>query len=179
MGNVKTYDTERSQSEDAVKYVFVSTGKADIVKAIQYRYVQDFLGRRLYNLGFGDYDIATDEISDDSNSNNGDMYAVFYTVLNTIQNFFETFPTAMLMVEGSDSTPEFEAQCRKSCRRKCGNTCKKRNQRIIVYREYVNKKFSGLKNEYTFYGGLDIGNETKVEHYEPYKEYIAVFLQKR
>lgn len=179
MGTIKTYDTERSQSRDAVRYIFVSTGKADILKAIQYRYVQDFLGRRLYNLGFGDYDIATNEISDDTNSNNGDTYAVFYTVLNTIQGFFEIFPTAMLMVKGSDSTPEFETHCRRSCRRKCEESCKKRNQRINVYRDYINKNFSVLKKEYVFYGGFAIGNETSVEEYELHKEYNAVFLRKR
>ena len=179
MSNVKGYGTARLQTDDAIKHVFVSKGKTDIIKTIQYRYVQDFLNYRLYNLGFGDYDVATDEIFDDSNSNNGDMYAVFYTVLNTVQDFFQSFPEAMLMVQGSDSSAEFEARCREDCRRNCADVCKKRNRRIHVYRDYVNRNFDALKEEYIFYGGLDLEGVISVEDYQPYRDYGAVFLQKR
>jgi hypothetical protein len=174
----KGYDTETTQNEFAIKYVFVSKGKTDIVKAIEYRFVQDFRGRPLYNLGFGDYDVSTDQVFDNTNSNNGDAYPVFYTVLNTIPSFFEKYPAAMLMVQGSDSTPEFEANCRKSCRRKCIDTCKKLHQRIKTYREYVNKNFSSLNITYSFSGVL-AENPTVIEDYEVGKKYVAVFLQRR
>jgi hypothetical protein len=67
-------------------------------------YVLDFRGRRVYNLGFGDYDLDTDSISDDLTTNNGDPYKVFHTVLHTIPQFFETYSDAMMMVLGSDPT---------------------------------------------------------------------------
>ena len=67
-------------------------------------YVLDFRGQRVYNLGFGDYDLDTDSISDDLTTNNGDPYKVFHTVLHTIPQFFETYSDAMMMVLGSDPT---------------------------------------------------------------------------
>jgi hypothetical protein len=35
-------------------------------------------------LGFGDYDLENDKIVDDINTNNGDAFKVFNTVLGTI-----------------------------------------------------------------------------------------------
>lgn len=179
MGNNKSYDTKKIYTEDAVQFIFVSKGKIDIVKAIQYHYVQEFLGRRLYNLGFGDYNFSTGEISDDINSNNGDMYLVFYTVLGTIVNFFETLPEAMLMVRGSDSSAEFEPGCRKNCKRNCTDKCEKLNRRIRIYRDYVNKNFDLLNEDYIFYGGLDVDGQEGIEDYVPARDYKAVFLRKR
>jgi hypothetical protein len=179
MADIAGYDTEKIQEKVAVKYFFVSKGKADIVKAIQYHYIEEFSGRQLFNLGFGDYDISSDNVSDDSNSNNGDVYPVFYTVLGTIPDFFESYPNAMLMVQGSDSSPEFEANCRNNCSRKCAEKCKKLNRRINTYCEYVNKNFQILSKEYIFYGGMDVDNQRIIEEYKVGGRYNAVFLRKK
>lgn len=179
MSNATGYPTERFQNQDAIVHLFISRGKADIIKAVQYYYVQDFLGCRLYNLAFGDYDISADRVLDSSDSNNGDVYPVLRTVLATMETFFDSVPNAMLIVQGSDSTPEFEALCRDSCRRHCEGNCKRRGRRINIYRAYLNKNFPLLDKRFVFYGGLDAGGKRVVEAYEPDKAYGAVFLRKR
>ncbi len=65
------------------------------------------MSKRIFNLGFGDYDINEDKIDDSANTGNGDVYKVLNTVLTTIPKFFDTFHDAMLMVQGSDSKTEF------------------------------------------------------------------------
>lgn len=176
---VRSYDTVKTETVEAIQYLFISSGKADIIKAIRYQYVGEFLGRQTYNLGFGDYDVKTDDVSDEIISNNGDAYAVFITVLHTVPDFFASFPEAMMMVQGSDSSEEFERACRANCNRKCTTICRKRNRRIKIYRDYVNKNFNELQRFYTFYGGLPAGRQHVVESYIPGNDYDTVFLQKR
>ena len=179
MAPLKSYDTRRTQTEVAIQYHFVSRGKVDIIKVIEYQYIGDFLGYPLYNLGFGDYDSFTDSVIDESNSNNGDIYPIFHTVLSTIPDFFEIFPGAMLMVKGSDSTPEFEENCKKDCNRKCADKCKKLNRRINIYTGYVNKNLDALRKEYVLKGTLYTTNRMLIVEYEMNKKYSSVFLRKK
>ncbi len=80
-------------------YTFNSVGKQGIItKVIVYEPVQDDI---LYNLAFGDYDSNTGNIDDLSVSNNGDTIKVLATVIHTIENFFQYFPNAELMIRGS------------------------------------------------------------------------------
>lgn len=76
------YDTheEYNPKLSALRYFFVSKGEKKIIyKAVDYTCVGGFNGAALFNPGFGDYDPITDEISDDSISDNGDQYKVFHT----------------------------------------------------------------------------------------------------
>ncbi len=103
-----TYQTQPQEiSETGIKYFFISQGPRDVIKAIEYFYFTDFADRKIYNLGFGDYDISKDKINDRVNTENGDAYHVFNTVLNTVPKFFESFADVAIMVRGSDSTDEF------------------------------------------------------------------------
>lgn len=108
MGCVQGYETEVQSETDSLKYFFVSRGKANIIKVIEYQYTQEFEGRSLYNLAFGDYDSSNKTLLDGTNCNNGDVYLVFRTVLSTIPNFFIEYPGAMLMVQGSDSASDLK-----------------------------------------------------------------------
>src|SRR5258707_986187 len=90
------YDTVETVTDSGIRYFFLSEGKGSIIKIIQYTYIQDLLGRKLYNLGFGDYDLRTGSILDDLTPNNGDPYRIFHTVLSTIPSFFNIFPNAMM-----------------------------------------------------------------------------------
>jgi hypothetical protein len=175
------YDTEENISEDGIQYFFVSKGRNDIFKVVQYLYVQDFLGRKVYNLGFGNYDAENDLIVDDEITNNGDHYRVFNTVLSTIPNFFKTYEDAMMMVQGSDSKLEFIEKCRQTCKRKCGDErCKNSNRRIRLYRNYVNKNYSALTEEFVFYGGnRNIDNHIVIEAYQKDEKYDSLFLEKK
>jgi hypothetical protein len=86
----------------------------------------------------------------------------------------------MLMVEGSDSRPDFVEHCKLTCLKNCSDECKNFNRRINVYRNYVNKNYSELIKLYSFYGGYtDKGNNANIEPYESGKEYSLVFLLKR
>jgi len=180
-GFYNIYETNETATDNSVKYLFISSGDNDIIKAIEYRYVQDFNDSPLYNLGFGDYNIDDDEIDDQSNSNNGDVYPVFYTVLSTIPMFFVHKPEAVMMVQGSDNSNEYTEKCKPTCKKKCiNNICRNLNRRIKAYRHYVNKNYEMLQKEYEFFGGLRIaGSRIITEKYEVGKEYDSIFCKKR
>ena len=173
----RIYELEESISEDSLKFFFISKGEQDVVKAIQYSFVQKINGRNVFNLGFGDYDIERDLILDNVNTNNGDTYKVFNTVLSTIPTFFDKFKLDILMVQGSDGRPEFIEHCKLSCIKKCVLECKNYNRRINIYRGYVNKNFKELSVDYQFLGGVkNEEQQTIIENYDPYKMYDSVFL---
>jgi hypothetical protein len=83
--------------------------------------------------------LESDTIVDNLNTNNGDAYKVFKTVLTTIPLFFENYGSGILMVQGSDGRPEFIETCRLTCKKKCTDECKNYNRRINIYRGYADK----------------------------------------
>ncbi len=171
---------EEESSLEGLRFYFISKGKNDVIKAIEYGFIQVFEGRDLYNLGFGDYDIENDVIRDDIETNNGDPYMVFNTVLSTIPNFFEIFSNDMVMVQGSDSSPDFVDNCRLSCAKGCKEACKNFKRRINAYKYYVNKNYNSLIGDYYFFGGIKDENEQiTIEPYEVEKNYDSVFLRKK
>src|SRR4051812_9082002 len=91
------YDYEESNREpEGTRYYFMSKGKRQIVKAVEYLYIGIMEGRLTYNLGFGTYNYG--EIEDTDLSANGDQYKVFHTVLSTIPHFLHYYPGALIMV---------------------------------------------------------------------------------
>lgn len=96
MQNNTHYDTELTLNEERLQYLFASIGNSTIIKAIEYSPITTLGNRTVYNLGFGDYDEERKTIIDDTNSNNGDMYTVFNTVLNTVPLFFNSKPDCVL-----------------------------------------------------------------------------------
>lgn len=52
------YHTGKEIKHNGMHFIFLSKGKTNIIKSIRYTYVQEYLGKALYNLGFGDYDIT-------------------------------------------------------------------------------------------------------------------------
>ncbi|MCU0445448.1 MAG: hypothetical protein MUE85_11070 [Microscillaceae bacterium] len=58
----------------------------------------------LYNLAFGDYNPVTQELDDKSVSNNGDIVKVLATIIQTTRDFFDLYPQAVLIVQGSTAT---------------------------------------------------------------------------
>ena len=137
-GNI--YRIEESIDEVSAKYFFVSVGKSDVIKAVEYQYIQSYKGGDLFNLAFGDYDIETEILNDQINTNNGDHYAVLNTVLSTIPVFFENNPQAILMVQGSDNSKEFIDNCRLQCQKKCSNGCRNIMKKIRNMIPYFVKK---------------------------------------
>ncbi|MBC7722672.1 MAG: hypothetical protein H7068_11650 [Pedobacter sp.] len=176
----KVYSLEISENniQNTVRFFFISKGVQDVVKAIEYSYVQEFDGKPMFNLGFGNYDIDIDKIEDLSTNNNGDVYIIFSTVLSSIPEFFKINPASILLVQGSDSSPEFLEKCKLICKKKCTIECKKFRQRITIYKKYVNDNYDELRLEYKFYGGIKSGAGTIIETYVPKKDYDAVFVYK-
>ena len=174
------YQTEDFSDNISNKYLFISIGKTVIVKAIEYQFVEQYHAGSLYNLAFGDYDLESGQLNDLSDSNNGDHYAVFNTVLGTIPAFFESNPDATMMVQGSDTKQEYVQQCMANCNKGCVDNCKNTERRINAYRYYVDKNCDDLIKEYEFEGGLtQIDGTVKKEGYVKDKKYDTVFCKKR
>ncbi|WP_409014831.1 DUF6934 family protein [Dyadobacter aurulentus] len=160
--------------------MFFHEGLKDVPKVVEYSYIQLFEDREVYNLGFGDYCPELKEVRDQVKSNNGDSYKVFRTVLSTVPIFFERQQHAILMVQGSDGGAYLIENCRKSCTKRCVGSCKKSNQRITVYRNFVEKNFLELSIDYWFLGGfLSTEIHTKIERYIPGHKYDTILLFKK
>ncbi|MDC8003558.1 hypothetical protein POV27_05815 [Aureisphaera galaxeae] len=176
MNNIPAYKTESLNTRTKkVQYLFESTGNRSIIKVIEYTPVARRDGRTIYNLGFGDYDEETGTFLDDVNSNNGDMWKVFSTVLNTVPVFFRENKKAAIWVQGSDSAEDYKVLCEPTCNKKCNETCRNFNRRIKTYRYYVNKHFVDLSKEYVFFG-LTGGDFPDFVQYVPGNEYIGILI---
>lgn len=181
--NSNTYYLSENINENNkyLRYFFISEGNQSIIKIIDYQFVQDYGDHNIYNLAFGNYNPENDIVVDDANSNNGDAYPVFNTVLSSIPKFFEIFPNEKIIVQGSDNTEDFLNKCRQNCTKKYKDgKCRKFNQRLRIYKNYVDKNYDDLINEYTFYGGYkDELNNSYLEKYIKHKEYFSVVVEKK
>jgi hypothetical protein len=174
---VNVYNVIEERSSTELRFIFFSTGKKIVTKVIIYTYTHQFEDREVYNLGFGDYNQALDDIQDKVKTNNGDAYKVFSTVLSTIPMFFEIFPNAILMVQGSDSGPDFAKECMKTCNRRCHLSCHNSDQRVSIYRNFVEKHFIDLGRDYWFLGGFtSTGYKMIPERYIPSRKYDAILM---
>lgn len=76
-------------------------GENPVIKVISYAlYYKD--GDMYYNLGFGDLDPESHEVSDTTVSNNGDMRKILATVVSTLKTFFKEKPHETVLINGSD-----------------------------------------------------------------------------
>ena len=60
------------------------------------------LGRKYFNLEFGDCDSEYEAIDDHIVTDNGDMRKVLKTVASTLESFFQEFPNEEVHIDGSD-----------------------------------------------------------------------------
>ena len=173
------YKVNEKKESNSLQYFFLSTGNEDIIKAVAYDFIELLEDSPLFNFGFGDYNIQTDRIVDSSNTNNGDVYTVFHTVLSTVPMFFELYPKATMVVQGSDNRNEFVEICKVNCRKNCSKICKNLNRRIRTYRNFVEKNFDKLKENYTFFGGINTEDGIIIyDNYEFGIEYDYVFCKR-
>lgn len=160
-----------------LKFYFISTGKRTLMKIIDFENVINWEGEELYNLGFGDYDFDTTGFNDSSHTDNNDGRKVFNTVLKAIQRFFDLYPSCMLMIQGSDSTLKFKKSCQLICKRNCRHECRKFNQRIRIYRNYLKRHFSEFSCDFDFLGGYNRGFVR--EPYAPGRNYDSIYISKK
>ena len=174
--NFTPYKTQTDFQDNNFKFFFISDGIEKIVKAIEYSSFRIMDGRRVFNLGFGDYEQESGAVLDDTNSNNGDMYKVFYTVLHSVPLFFKHNPIDAIWVQGSDSDEDFIDTCKPNCKKKCkDNFCKNIHRRIKTYRRFVDQYFEELSKEYLFFGMLD----DSLVQYVPGNEYLGILVFKK
>lgn len=179
MKNTPVYETNQIEPHpDKIQYFFESNKNEVILKVIEYSVINYMNGTPVFNLGFGDYDEENDTFHDDVNSNNGDLYPVFNTVLNTVPLFFTKFPHAVIMVGGSDSHEDFHSICKPICTKKCTDICKNAHRRIKIYRYFVDRDFDELCLEYVFFGRnkLDVNGFSQ---YIPKREYDEILVYKK
>lgn len=92
MKNTPAYETiiahrEKGKQKFYFESVHPENGK-NLIKVVEFSSIDRlFSGRKVYNLGFGDYDPENGDIDDDILSGNGDPYRVFNTVLNCVSLF--------------------------------------------------------------------------------------------
>lgn len=83
---------------NATRYEFDSVGiKGSIPKVVEIRALQR---PGTYNFGFGNK-LADGSVDDLDETNNGDIAAIFSTLLDIIRDFLKTKPTAELFFDGS------------------------------------------------------------------------------
>ncbi len=96
------YDKYQLESDKKLLvFEFISVGpKGRIKKIVQYSEtnLKDY-----YNLGFGDKDEKTGEISDLVITNNGDSQQVLATVASTVYAFTDKHPGAWIYARGSNN----------------------------------------------------------------------------
>jgi hypothetical protein len=163
------------------RYFFISEGRKVLMKIVEYDYVGITDGRATYNLAFGTYNRATGNLEDHDISGNDDHYKVFNTVLSTIPHFLENYPEAKVMVKGSDSAALYPELCRVNCKKKCiPPSCKNAHRRINIYKNFLNKNFDQLSQEYSFWGSIkNDGNQDVLEEYRLANNYSSVFFIKK
>ncbi len=114
--------------DNLTTFEFTSEGsKGRIIKLVQYS--QTNL-KDIFNLAFGDKDIATGKINDTNISNNGDSEKVLATIVATVYAFTEKYPGAYVYATGSTKG------------------------RTRLYRMGISKYFSEVKDDFEIYGEL-------------------------
>lgn len=84
---------------DYKSFKFISEGpKGSILKSIQY---EETPVSGVYNLGFGDVNVLTNEIDDLVVTNNGDSQKVLATVARTLYLFTDHYPDVFIYAKGS------------------------------------------------------------------------------
>jgi hypothetical protein len=102
MMNLPVYPVTRI--ENKLIFYFQSRnafGENPVLKVVTY--VMYFKhGTPYYNLGFGDYDPKTNEVFDQTVTDNGDMRKILATVVSTLEIFFQEKPHETVHIDGSD-----------------------------------------------------------------------------
>jgi hypothetical protein len=97
--NQEKYSFERVS--EIIRYNFISEGPKGIIKkAVIYQLIGNS-SRKIYNLGFGDWEDEEKSINDLVKTNNRDSKKVLTTVAETAVDFLADHPTALIYLQGS------------------------------------------------------------------------------
>ncbi|SEG11049.1 DUF6934 family protein [Algoriphagus boritolerans] len=165
-------------NSDSEHYLYGFATPSGNFKIVEHSLIETRDERKVYNLGFGDFNAETGQVIDDEVFNRGDGRIILNTVLSTIPLFFDQNPSDALIVQGSDSRDDFPDKCRLTCRKSCTERCKKQHQRIRIYCKFLDKNFNSLVKTYIFFG-LSESKTLDFEQYIPGKEYKSVLIYKK
>jgi hypothetical protein len=135
-------------NDNFLDYEFNSVGPKGHIKKVV-RFTQ--IGANVFNLGFGDLDERTGEISDISVTNNNDSRKVLATVASTVQDFTLQYPDAWVIAKGS--TPS----------------------RTRLYRMGITNHWEGINTDFEVFGLKD----GEWQPFETRREYDAFLIQRR
>lgn len=135
-------------------FTFLSQGEQVIPKLIAFTAIEKG-GRKFFNWGFGDLviDELTGEyrIDDKTESNNGDVKTVFYTVVSTLTEFFAIHPDATVHIEGSN------------------------RQRLEVYKGLIYRHWKHIEPFYEVKGFI----KGKIEVFKPGTDFEYLLISRR
>ena len=115
-----------SAEKSLMVFEFVSVGrKGKIPKLIKFSETHI---EGIFNLGFGDKDVKTDEVDDLKVSNNGDSEKVLATVVSAVYAFTDVYPEVWVYASGSTAS------------------------RTRLYRMGINKYYEEVINDFEVYG---------------------------
>lgn len=152
---VDQYETQSYETGHI--FIFISRGLHKIVKLVRYNEINITYNKgdneqyKAFNLGFGNKKEGSFEIDDLARSNNGDMYLVFNTVLQTIPIFFKKNKYSAIHVMGSDEI------------------------RHLAYHRFINQRYVDLILEFEFYGSLD--GQVCIYEIGTIYDYIVILLK--
>jgi hypothetical protein len=140
--NQPTYDIEYLFDKDS--YVFESIGpNGSIYKVVIFSEIEN--GK--YNLGFGDYDLLTNDIDDKIVSDNGDMVKVIATVVGIALKFLSENPMTYIYIKGSTTL------------------------RTQLYNRIINRNYDDLIHSYEIYGSQNDISEV-LQKNTPYESFL-------
>jgi hypothetical protein len=184
MSNINhRYVVAETLDSQSTNYLFFSeglNGRKDVLKIIQYAYLRNYNNKSIFNLGFGDFNMNTWEINDESMTDNGDVYKIFNTVLSTMPQFFGKYPEAAVLIRGSDGRVEFEAKCKQNCTKRCTEFCHNFNRRMKLYCNYLSRKYELFEDDYQFVGGVDNNADWfEFSKFKPGKLYDSIIVSRK
>ncbi|MEO6686745.1 MAG: hypothetical protein ABIN24_12305 [Dyadobacter sp.] len=94
--NYKSY--ELNKNEENTRFQFQSIGKRGIFEKV---IIFNLITNEIYNLALLDYNPSSDEYSDLSITDNGDMPEIFATVIKAITEFLNQYQGKKIYFEGS------------------------------------------------------------------------------
>lgn len=135
-------------NENYLDYEFISSGpKGHIKKVVRFSKIR----KNIYNLGFGDLDEETGDISDIVVTNNSDSYKVLATVAATVNDFTIKYHGSWIIAQGS--TPS----------------------RTRLYRMGISNNWPEISRNFDIFG---LSNN-EWEPFEPNRDYEAFLIRRK
>lgn len=88
-------------SDTLLNFEFYSKGPNGSIKKVIRLSPRNINGTTYFNIGFGDYHDATNSVSDQTISNNGDTNRILATIAQAVLDFMEYYPDMMVYAVGS------------------------------------------------------------------------------